>query len=151
MTSIVVQNYSVTNAYVQCEHDPNFTCLSIGSNFGNYAAFVIVDTRLVNELQHFIWTGGLRAGNRELHHFHATVTHDNRQHLQRLNLFQRERRISLHRFIASLEAGEEITKVYYKGSTEDLRISSITWLSPSLYNKLYDETNTIITDNMGRF
>lgn len=70
---------------------------------------------------------------------HTTVTNDNRQHLERLNMFQNKKTFTMERFIASLQAGEEVTKVFHRGERNDLRISSMTWMSARLIERLEEE------------
>jgi hypothetical protein len=125
---------------MQYDGDPNLTVMSICSNMGNYAESALFETRFVPEVRNFIWAGGMHVKDI----LHATVTNTNRVHLQRLNLFQTNKTITLARFIASLGAGEEVSRVFHKGYRSDFRMSSLSWTSTALHDNLDNEFENIV-------
>ena len=133
-------NDFVTNSYMQYDGDSNLTVMYIGSNMGNYGSSALFETRFIPEIRNFIWASAIRKDI-----IHATVTNANRTHLQRLNIFQTNKTITLSRFIASLAAGAEVSKVFHKGHRNDFRTSSLSWSSTTLHENLDNEFDTIVS------
>jgi hypothetical protein len=148
MNTTVVSNFTVCNTYIVSRYDPAITVLSICHNQGDYAHNVLVDSRFVNELRNFVWSNGYDVNNNSFKYFYATVTNANRQNLHRLNIFQNERKIFLHRFVVSLETGEQINTVHRKGCIADARVTSLNWKSQTEYNRLDLEYDKIVEETL---
>ncbi len=140
-----VSNEYVTNGYIQDSDDASITILTIFSNSADYIRHIIIDSQFVPELRNFVWTAGIPGNSKYLT---AAVTNANRQHLQRLNLFRGQKRISIHQFIPSLNCGEWVTNVILlSGNTYDVRISSLAWDSDVTRKRLDHEYDEIVGRN----
>ena len=144
MNYIQVSNDFVSNGYMYDVRDTSITILAVMSNAGDYLRYTIVDSRFVPELRNFVWTAGMEG---ETKHLTASVTNANRQHLQRLNLFRGQDRISIHQFIPSLQSGQWITKMLVLAQPYDMRISSLAWDSDETRQRLDREYDEIIERN----
>jgi len=137
MNAVVVHGISITNAYYVSRIDPEVTCLEIAHNGGHYATFALLDTRFVNELANFVWSG-------EVHPV-ASINRDNRQNLTRLNIRNTGRTLHLHKFIAMLATqGGTILNINHIGDSYDFRVKNLQWITQADRDQLSDEFDNFI-------